>query len=216
MTSARNTGDLHKVLNNASPVKLRSLIITVKYIILTLAALLIFSVSVFALYKPVRILLPEIFGISCESNVCVDDSSQRGYALSLLDAAKQRLEAQHDLSIGGPKIIFCSAAKCQDTFGLGKKAGFTLGAHGIVIAPRGWKEYYVAHELIHYWQAENFGSLVLLTGEPWLIEGMAYALSNDPRTELHEPFESYRNRFNRWRRLNAGIPFKKSIEQALK
>jgi hypothetical protein len=100
-------------------------------------------------------------------------------------------------------------------FGLGNIAGFTFGAFGIAIAPRGWKKHYVAHELIHYWQAENFGSIVLLIVEPWLIEGMAYALSNDPRKELHERFESYRRTFYEWRRLNAGIPIKKSVGEVL-
>lgn len=97
----------------------------------------------------------------------------------------------------------------------GENAGLILGPFGIAIAPRGWKQYYVAHELIHHWQAENFGSLALLKGEPWLIEGMAYSLSNDPRKELHEPFESYRRRFNDWYHLHASVPLQQSVGEAL-
>ena len=182
---------------------------------MALAALLVVPVSAFAFYKPARVLLPEIFGVSCDHNVCVDDYDRRDFATALLNTVKQGLETQRGLSIGEPKIIFCSTEKCQGTFGLGNKAGFTLGTLGIVIAPRGWKEHYVAHELIHYWQAENFGNLVLLNGEPWLIEGMAYALSGDPRKTLHEPFESYSTRFREWHRLNAGIPLRKSVGEAL-
>lgn len=32
----------------------------------------------------------------------------------------------------------------------------------------------------------------------WFMEGMAYALSDDPRPTLSEPFERYRVRFARW------------------
>lgn len=187
-----------------------------KHLMLALASLLVIvPVATFAFYKPVRILLPEAFGINCYQNVCVDDSAQRDAAVALLNTAKENLRTQHGLNINDPKIIFCNTGKCQSTFGLGKKAGFTFGAFGIVIAPRGWKEYYVAHELIHYWQADNFGSLVLLNGWPWLIEGMAYSLSNDPRKELHEPFETYRHKFSKWHRLNEDVTLRKSVGNIL-
>jgi len=187
-----------------------------KYLKLVIVSLLVVvPAAAVALYKPVRVLLPEILGVSCDQNVCVDDSTQRETAVALFNTAKESLRSRQGLIINNPKIIFCSTEKCQSTFGLGKKAGFTFGAFGIVIAPRGWKEYYVAHELIHYWQAENFGSLVLLNGEQWLIEGMAYTLSNDPRKELHEPFETYRHRFSEWYRINGDIPLRKSVGEVL-
>jgi len=183
-----------------------------KYIKLVLVSqLVLLPAAVLALYKPVRILFPEIFGVICEQNVCVDGSTLRETAVALFDTAKESLRTRHGLIIASPKIIFCSTEKCQSTFGLGNKAGFTFGTFGIAIAPRGWKEYYVAHELVHYWQAENFGSMVLIKGESWLIEGMAYALSNDPRNELHEPFEGYRQRFSEWHRLNKVIPLRESV-----
>ena len=119
-----------------------------KYVILALAALLAIPASVFAIYKPARVLLPELFGFSCENKVCIDDLDKRDFAMSLLDSEKQRLETQYELSVGDPRIIFCSTNRCQHTFGLGSKAGFTFGTFGIAISPRGWKAYYVAHELI--------------------------------------------------------------------
>jgi hypothetical protein len=177
--------------------------------------LVVAPTAAFSLYKPVRVLVPEAFGVSCDQNVCVDDSAKRETAIALFNEAKERLETQQGLIINNPKIIFCSTDKCRNTFGLGKKAGFTLGAFGIAIAPRGWKGFYVAHELIHYWQADNFGSLVLLNGEPWLTEGMAYALSNDPREELHKPLETYRQKFSEWHRLNEGIPLRELVSEVL-
>lgn len=177
---------------------------------------LLLPISALAFFKPVRALIPEAFGVRCnEQNLCIDDFSQLAAAESLLYNSKSYLATQWGLSIGEPKIIFCSTEQCRSAFGLSNKAGFNLGSFAIVIAPRGWQPHYVAHELIHHWQADSFGSLRLLSGEQWLIEGMAYALSNDPRIELHQPFESYRQRFNDWYRLNADIPLKESLGEVL-
>ncbi|WGS83994.1 hypothetical protein [Methylomonas sp. UP202] len=187
-----------------------------KYSSWSVVIFLLLPISAFAFFKPVRVLIPEAFGVRCnEQNLCIDDFSQLAAAQSLLYDSKSYLAAQWGLSIGEPKIIFCSTEQCRSTFGLANKAGFTLGSFAIAIAPRAWQPHYVAHELIHHWQADQFGSLVLLTGEQWLIEGMAYALSNDPRVGLHEPFESYRQSFNDWYRLNANIPLKESLGGAL-
>lgn len=174
--------------------------------------LLLLPISALAFFKPVRVLFLEAFGVRCnQQNLCIDDFSQLTAAESLLYDSKSYLDAQWGLSIDEPKIIFCSTEQCRSAFGLSNKAGFTLGSFAIVIAPRGWQQHYVAHELIHHWQANRFGSLSLLTGEQWLIEGMAYALSNDPRIELHQPFESYRQRFNDWYGLKAGLLLKESL-----
>jgi hypothetical protein len=187
-----------------------------KYIKWLVAALLLFPLSAFAFYKPIRVLIPEAFGVTChEHNVCVEDAAQFDTAAALLDVSKRELGTHWGLSVGEPKIVFCSTEKCRKTFGLSQRAGLTLGTLGILIAPRGWERHYVAHELIHYWQAETFGILTGLVGEQWLIEGMAYSLSNDPREKLHEPFESYRQKFTEWYRLNAGVPLKKSVSELL-
>jgi hypothetical protein len=187
----------------------------IKWLVAVLLLLLL-PVSAFALYKPIRVLIPEAFGITChEHNVCVEDATQLDTAVALLNNSKHNLETRWGLSIGEPKMVFCSTEKCRRTFGLSQRAGLTLGTFGTVIAPRGWKSHYVAHELIHYWQAENFGLLAGLVGKQWLIEGMAYSLSNDPREKLHEPFESYRRKFNEWHRLNAGVSLKKSVGEVL-
>jgi hypothetical protein len=182
----------------------------------SIVALFLLPVSTFAFYRPIRVLMPEVFGVSCnEHRVCVDDPAMLDTAAALFSNSKRYLETQWGLSIEEPKIIFCSTEKCQNTFGHAKTAGYTLGTFGIVIQPRGWKEFYVVHELIHYWQSENYGSLVLLYGKPWVIEGMAYALSNDPRKDLHEPFESYRRQFTDWYRAHSDTPLKDSIDGVL-
>ncbi|WP_415878214.1 hypothetical protein [Methylomonas sp. TEB] len=177
---------------------------------------LLVPISALAFFKPVRVLIPEVFGVHCnQQNLCVDDFSELAKAQSLLNDSKSYLATQWGLAIGEPKIVFCSTEQCRSAFGLSNKAGFTLGSFAIAIAPLGWQPHYVAHELIHHWQADQFGSLALLNGEQWLIEGMAYALSNDPRQELHQPFESYRQRFDDWYKLNVNIPLEESVAEVL-
>jgi hypothetical protein len=74
----------------------------------------------------------------------------------------------------------------------------TLGTLGTVIGPRAWKPYYVRHELIHQAQGQRIGVIALLFEPGWVVEGMAYGLSEDPRVPLAEPFESQRKEFLRW------------------
>jgi len=84
-------------------------------------------ISAFALFKPIRVLIPEAFNVRCnEQNLCVDDFSQLDAAVPLVNDSKAYLETQWRLSIGEPSIIFCSTEKCQAAFGLSQKAGFTL------------------------------------------------------------------------------------------
>ena len=54
----------------------------------------------------------------------------------------------------------------------------------------------IRHELIHRLQNERLGTLWALLSPEWFIEGMAYSLSEDPRTRLVEPFEQYRSQFD--------------------
>lgn len=171
-----------------------------KWIIFVVAILtIVVLISAFAFYKPIRVIIPEVFGITCQyKNLCVEDSSQLAEAKKLVERSKTNLKTNWGLFIGDPKVIFCSSNKCKETFGLSRAAGFNVGTFGIVITPRGWTDYYVSHELIHFWQAYNFGSYVLISGDSWVIEGMAYALSGDPREELSEPFQSYRSKYLSW------------------
>lgn len=184
---------------------------------IVLAALIVLSTPTLALafYKPSRALLPEAFGVQCADNLCLDDPAQRKPGARLVAEAKHRLRTQYGLTVEDPKIIICYTDTCRNTFGLGRRAGMTVGTFAIVIAPRGIERHYLAHELIHYWQAETFGNLVRWRGKPWVIEGMAYALSDDPRAQLAPPFESYRQRFLRWQRSHADLSMEQVVSEAL-
>ncbi len=172
----------------------------IKYIfIIVLLLSIIVPVSAFAFYKPIRVMIPEIFDINCqEKNLCVEDIAQLNKARDLFINAKHELKLKQGLVVGNPKIIFCSTNKCKKTFGLSRHAALNVGTFGIIIAPRGWSDYYVSHELIHSWQSRMVGNVKMLLIEKWMLEGMAYSLSKDPRNPLSEPFQSYRIEFDKW------------------
>jgi len=180
-----------------------------------LALLVIISIptAAFSFYKPSRIVAPEVFGMHClKGSICVEDLATINIASDLVLTSVDEMQKDYSLVINAPRIVFCSTEKCTNRFGLGRRAAITIGTFGIVMSPRGWKPHYVKHELIHHWQASTFGSLAMLTGEKWIIEGMAYGLSDDPREHLSEPFESYRLKFLNW---YESLP-SESLEQSIR
>ena len=58
----------------------------------------------------------------------------------------------------------------------------------------------VRHEMIHHWQAEQFGAAESAKNLPqWYVEGMAYEFSNDPRGTISSPVaQKHRARFRAW------------------
>lgn len=167
-----------------------------KYIILVFVVA--FPLAGFAFGKPLKIVAPEAFGLNCpEQWLCIDDMSRLEEAKSLYAAGITIVESRLSPLTKKPKVVFCSTKACFSGFGFGPQAGQSIGGLGVVIAPRGWKSYYVTHELIHQWQSEKYGALNVWLAPDWIVEGMAYALSDDPRKTLSEPFQTYRNHYRR-------------------
>ena len=149
--------------------------------------------------KPVRVVAPTLAGVSClNASVCVDDPTRLVEAAGLYAEAVAFVPELLGPFKSKPRVIFCATQACADAFGLGARAAVTVGTWGTVIGPRAWESFFVRHELIHHAQAERIGTLRLLFKPQWFVEGMAYALSQDPRQPLTEPFESQRRRFLAW------------------
>jgi hypothetical protein len=147
----------------------------------------------------VRVLAPRWVGMTCVSDtLCVDDPALAGTAAALAAEADEFVSRHVDQIGRPPRIVFCSTQECARTFGLGRRASLTLGTFGIVIGPRAWQPYLVRHEMIHYLQGRRLNVFLLLFKPEWFVEGMAYALSEDPRHPLPEPFESWRAQFLAW------------------
>jgi len=169
------------------------------FLVVALAAL-VTPLSLWALWKPIRALAPDWVGVRCyEQGICTDDPSR------LADAASLKLEAMSFVKAWAgpfeaePRMIFCTTAACDKSFGFKGNAAFNVGAKALVVASRGWKPHYIRHELIHCVQVERIGGFRMLLHTPvWLIEGMAYSASQDPRRPLQEPWEGYRKQYEEW------------------
>ena len=174
--------------------QIKNIIIRVSFLIFIVTPL-----SAWFFVKPVRLIVPELVGVKCFDNgVCLENEADYEKANTL------RLEAIEFLNINlgafenQPRIVFCSTWECANKFGLGKRSAVTLGAYASAISPRAWKSYYVRHELIHQLQVQKLGLIKCLLLPPWLIEGMAYSQSHDPRQPLNQPWEGYRSQFDNW------------------
>jgi len=108
-------------------------------IILTI--ILLSPAIVWAYYKPVRVLAPELVsGITCKSSViCLDDVSRYSEAIKLYNEANEFVISSIGKIKQKPRIIFCSTESCFNSFGFNKSSASTVGTSGIVISPRGWK-----------------------------------------------------------------------------
>ncbi len=150
-------------------------------------------------YKPTRVLVPQWNGVSCfRETICTDDASRYKEALALYDEAYTFVHSSVGAIEQKPRVIFCASHACFRSFGFDKAAAHTVGISGIVISPRGWKDHYIRHEMIHHLQAERLGVFGQWRSPAWLTEGMAFVLSQDPRPDLGEPRQQDRAAFEKW------------------
>ena len=168
--------------------------------LLAAVGVLIAPFAVWAGWKPVRTLAPEWAGVQCYmDDVCTDDPLRVAEARVLRVEAIAFIKDWAGEFNANPRVIFCTTEKCERSFGFKGNAAYNVGARALVVASRGWKPYYIRHELIHCLQVERIGGLRMLLQTPtWLIEGMAYSASQDPRRPLKEPWESYRQLYEKW------------------
>ena len=168
-------------------------------VLIPLIVLLLIPGASWAFYKPVRVLAPELNGVTCVSDsICMEDVSRHEEASALYDAALGFVNAAVGAVEEWPRAIFCSTQDCFQSFGFDRAAAHTVGVSGIVVGPRGWKSHFMRHEIIHHLQAERLGVFEQWRSPEWFKEGMAYALSQDPRPVLSEPWQGYRSRFGEW------------------
>ncbi|WP_445535459.1 hypothetical protein [Acinetobacter sp. G18] len=164
-------------------------------------ALLILATLIW--FKPIRVVFAHHLSLlHCEDHVCVDDAKTEPLAKTLYNRSLQETQDKVGAFHQQPTMVFCSTLECANTFGMGKAAAKAVGNLGLLVAPRGWKDFYITHELIHHRQAEEWGNIAMLTKPKWLVEGMAYSLSDDPRPTLSEPFQQWRAQFKLWHQQN--------------
>ena len=163
-----------------------------------LAASVLLALVVVAVVPQTHLVAPELFGLQCAGHVCTDQPNRRDEAAGLYDDAVADLTGRLGPVPPPHRVVFCSTTACYRTFDTGQSTASTIADIGIVIGPRGWEPFYVRHELIHHWQAQRLGLSARYQDPRWLIEGMAYTLSDDPRRTLVEPNQTYRRQFRSW------------------
>jgi hypothetical protein len=166
----------------------------------------------FVVYKPIRVLWPEVVGLKRTiGDVYVDDERRGLEAGRLLDVSIEEINGKGFYFKKLPRILFCTDQRKYELLGFKESAARTIDGLAIVVGPRGSQSFYLKHELIHYWQHENLGWSYSWRYPAWLVEGMAYSLSDDPRHPIAQPWESYRTRFEVWFATNKNI-----VEEASK
>lgn len=181
-----------------------------------IVAAVLFGLATLLFLKPSRILIPEMAGVVCPSpDICIERQDHLAPARTLYATTREEIESLLGPFERPPRVVFCSSTSCFKSFGFKDAAAQTVGRWGIVIGPAGWQPHYLRHEFIHHWQAERLGTIERWRAPEWIIEGMAYALSGDPRPELGEPFQSYRDRFLAWYRKSPERSLLAAIRQEL-
>jgi len=167
------------------------------------ATLAVLILATLIWFKPIRVVFAHHLSLlHCEGQICVDDPKMEPLATTLYHRALQETQDKVGAFHQQPTMVFCSTLECANTFGMEKAAAKAVGNLGLLVAPRGWKDFYITHELIHHRQAEEWGNIAMLTKPKWLVEGMAYTLSDDPRPTLSAPFQQWRTQFKLWHQQN--------------
>ncbi len=169
-------------------------------LIAAIVAAHLIPVAAWAMVKPLRVIAPQLVGLTCTSDsICIDDLSRIEDARKLLNGAESDVSAELGKLQKRPTAVFCTTAECASNFGLGRSVAFSVGTIGIIVSEKAWHPHFVRHELIHQRQNEEFGVINAWLFKPsWLIEGMAYSRSSDPRRPLPEPLESWRTKYEAW------------------
>jgi hypothetical protein len=162
-----------------------------------LLALFALPAGTWAFFKPIRVLAPELNGVTCVGAVCVENDSALGLAEALHQAAMENI-AEKLLPLSSPPLaIFCSTMNCYRSFG-GRGLGITVFNLGVVIAPEAWNLNIVEHEFIHMLQAQELGLLGRERTPMWFKEGMAFAISEPPEHDLPEYARPWVAQYQAW------------------
>src|SRR5882672_2702800 len=80
---------------------------------IALVSLFALPVAAWAFIKPVRVLAPELAGVTCHGKVCVDDLSRLAEATGLYEEAVRYVQDNVDAIQVAPRAVFCSTQACS-------------------------------------------------------------------------------------------------------
>jgi hypothetical protein len=154
-----------------------------------------------ATFKPVRILAPELNGVSCRGRVCVEDPSRFAKAEALQRAALVQVGHKLVPLRRPPLTVFCSSRACYRSFGGGMERGATLFDWGVILPPESWVPHIVEHEYIHMLQAQELGLIGRQRTPEWFKEGMPFFVSDPPGYDLPDYARPLATRYAAWERV---------------
>ena len=151
-----------------------------------------------ASFKPVRILAPELNGVTCSGRVCVEDLSRLAQAMELQRNAVAQV-ANNLVPLERPPLtVFCSTRDCYRSFGGGMERGATLLSWGVILPPESWLPHIVEHEYIHMLQAQELGLAGRQRTPDWFKEGMPFLVSAPPAHDLPAYARPLAARYRTW------------------
>ena len=141
-------------------------------------------VAAWGFFKPIRIVAPQLNGVTCVGAVCVENLSALPAAERLHAEAMSNIAAKLRPLASPPRAVFCSTRACYQSFGGGLERGAAIFNLGIIIPPDSWQTYIVEHELIHMLQAQELGLRGRERTPAWFKEGMPFFVSAPPAFDL--------------------------------
>ncbi len=140
-------------------------------------------IAVWAVFRPIRIIAPQLNGVTCVDAICVDSSATLPAAEQLHADAMSNVASKLRPLASPPRTVFCSTRACYESFG-GAGRGITVLDLGVVIPPDSWQTYIVEHEFIHMLQAQELGLRGRERTPLWFKEGMPFFVSAPPLFDL--------------------------------
>ena len=163
-----------------------------------LALVLVAPVLAWAAFKPVRILAPELNGVTCRGSVCVEKASEFARAAQLQRDAVAEVGRKLVVLQHAPLTVFCSTRKCYHSCGGGMERGATLFNWGVILPPDSWVPHIVQHEYIHMLQAQQLGLAGRERTPAWFKEGMPFVVSEPPAYDLPAYARPLAARYRAW------------------
>ena len=108
-----------------------------RLLLVALMGMLALPLTAWSFVKPVRLLAPELNGVTCSESVCVDDAMHLSQAKALYESAHEHVSSRLTPLTDRPLMVFCSTAACYRSFGGGSERAITYPKLGSLIAPRG-------------------------------------------------------------------------------
>jgi hypothetical protein len=138
-----------------------------------------------------RLAVPAVFGMHCAGPVCVEDAKDKAVANQLYGKALSHINGNVKQLETNPRFTFCRTRSCYKRFGGGEERAMTYPYLGTIIASESWQSHIVKHEMVHWLQFQEYGAIGTMSKPVRFREGMAYALSGAPSSDIptaHMPF----------------------------